>query len=127
MAVPQQPTPPAKKTNGQTMYEDNKIAKNEKRKINPVKEELLKKIEKKYGVKKEENKKNLGKLVCNMINEMEDEEMLEEIDEFLINGNSYYSCFEHLIQLEVKKKEEVYLEVRTQNTVWKKVADKIRP
>ncbi|KAJ1502237.1 hypothetical protein HMI55_002992 [Coelomomyces lativittatus] len=92
---------------------------------NPLKVELLKKLERRYGVKK--GKGSLGKLVCNMISEMEDEEMLQEVDEFLINPDSCYSSFEHLIQLEIKRTEEVYLEVKTLNTICKKVADKIRP
>ncbi|KAJ1511767.1 hypothetical protein HMI54_000551 [Coelomomyces lativittatus] len=112
------PSTPIKKENNN----EKKVGPIEK---NPLKVELLKKLERRYGVKK--GKGSLGKLVCNMISEMEDEEMLQEVDEFLINPDSCYSSFELFIQLEIKRTEEVYLEVKTLNKIHKSVADKIRP
>ncbi|KAJ1503437.1 hypothetical protein HMI54_008081 [Coelomomyces lativittatus] len=102
---------------------------NNKKKNSLTKEDLLKKIELKYNQKKEKNesKRELGKLICNIMNEIEDAETLQEIDDLLINSDSNYSPFDHLIQLDLQKKEDVYLKVRTLNTVRKRVAEKVRP
>ncbi|KAJ1501442.1 hypothetical protein HMI55_003390 [Coelomomyces lativittatus] len=70
---------------------------------------------------------NLASLLCNLMTEIDDEEQLEEIDEYLINSGSFYPSFDHLIQIDLERKEEVYLKVHTMNTLKKKVANKVRP
>ncbi|KAJ1499546.1 hypothetical protein HMI54_011675 [Coelomomyces lativittatus] len=101
-----------------------------------LKKNIMHALEKKYMDTKKNNsnnnndkkkKSNLASLICNMMAEIDDEEQLEEIDEYLINSGSFYPSFDHLIQIDLERKEEVYLKVHTINTIRKKVADKVRP
>ncbi|KAJ1502264.1 hypothetical protein HMI55_002980 [Coelomomyces lativittatus] len=101
-----------------------------------LKKNIMNALEKKYMDTKKNNsnnnndkkkKRNLASLICNMMAEIDDEEQLEEIDEYLINSGSFYPSFDHLIQINLERKEEVYLKVHTINTIRKKVADKVRP
>ncbi|KAJ1498034.1 hypothetical protein HMI54_013025 [Coelomomyces lativittatus] len=72
-------------------------------------------------------RQKIAHMLCNIMSTVEDEEQLEEIDEYLIKPNACYPSFDHLIQLDLEKKEDLYLKVHTMNMIRKKVADKVLP
>ncbi|KAJ1499254.1 hypothetical protein HMI54_011958 [Coelomomyces lativittatus] len=91
------------------------------------KKTLHKKTEKKEEDKFIKRRQKIAHMLCNIMSTVEDEEQLEEIDEYLINPNACYPSFDHLIQLDLEKKEDLFFKVHTINTIRKKVTDKVQP